>query len=325
MTSRRSIGIGAVLVASISLGMALSLVHSRKTNVHGVGWYTSFADALMVAKQTHKPVLLLSMFGRLDEDMPCANARTLRATLFNDPEFKALITKDVVPAWEMVRPVPHVTIDLGDGKSVTRTVRGNAVMYLCNPDGKVVDAFPGVYTAKDFLPMIHESIDALANADTATVLKYHKDRGHMIPMTMSTLSKAVLETPTLAMIGQPKITVQVDTTGSISPERFRFLSATKQLSDLSLTPMSPNQAVTTVTGSPIEGRTQDEIVKQVLQNDSATNLTRVRPVIHLWLASETALPTPEQARDTVLQTILKIPFKDPYFGLKDVILPGTPG
>jgi hypothetical protein len=50
----------------------------------------------------------------------------------------------------------------------------------------------------------------------------------------------------------------------------------------------------------------------------------IRPVVHAYLASESDLPTVGQARDNILEKILKIPYKDPYFGLKDVLLPGTP-
>ena len=79
-----------------------------------------------------------------------------------------------------------------------------------------------------------------------------------------------------------------------------------------------------MTGAPIEGRNPEEVASEIIQNDSLTNMRRMRPVIHLWLAAEPQLLTPEQARDVVLETILKIPYKDPYFGLRDIIMPGTP-
>ena len=138
---------GTAAVAAYAFGGA-----ARTTQVNGVAWRNSLADAQAEARRTGKPILLLSMFGKIDEAMPCANARTLRATLFKDPEFRAFVEKEAIPAWEMVRPVPRVTIDFGNGKQLVRTVRGNAVMYLVSPEGKVFDAFPGVYTKDDFLP-----------------------------------------------------------------------------------------------------------------------------------------------------------------------------
>jgi hypothetical protein len=325
MTKRRAIGLGFVLLATVAGGVGLSSTRVRKTNVHGVGWFASYPDALAEAKRTHKPILLLSMFGHLDEDMPCANARTLRATLFNDPDFKAFVTNEAIPAWEMVRPVPHITIDMGDGKTVTRTVRGNAVMYLVKPDGKVVDAFPGVYTAKDFMPAIRDSVKQLVNSDAAQVIAYHQQRGSMIPLTITTLTKAVVESPTLVMIGAPKLVPFTEFKGKPDPATMMYLQACNRLNDFSLTPMRPAEVVPKVTGENLGDEDLNKVQAQVLANDSATNMSRVRAVVHLWMAAQKELPTPEQARDDVLGNILRVPFKDPYLGLKDVLMPGTPG
>lgn len=297
---------------------------AKKTIVNGIGWHNSFPDALQEARQTGKPILLLSMFGRIDEDMPCANARTLRATLFKDPGFKKLVGDEVVPAWEMVRAVPKIEIDLGDGKKIHRTVRGNAVMYLCNSEGKVIDAYPGVYTAEDFLPMVRESIRELGKASLADVTAYHKARGGMPRRTAITTGKMMLESPTLNLIGAPPIAGAATAETTPDPARALFLRAARQLSDASLTPMAAGEIVPLLTGAPLGDRDPKEVAAQIMKNDSRANMERTRPVIHLWLASEKELPTPAAARDTVLETILKIPYKDPYFGLKDVLLPGTP-
>lgn len=324
MTRMKTVGVTTALVLTVGLVLGFGGNRVKKTTVNGSAWFDKFADAQAEAKRTNKPILLLSMFGRLDEDMPCANARTLRATLFKDPEFKKLISDEVVPVWEMVRPVPHIQIDLGDGKKITRTARGNAVMYLCNPDGKVVDAYPGIYTTADFMPAIHESITALAHSDYGVIEAWHKERGRMIPRSATTLSKRMAEGPTLALIGARPIPGAVSNEVPTDPARRIFLTAAAQITDSSLTPASAADTTRMVTGAPANGRSPEEIAKEVLAVDSKTNMERTRPVIHLWLASEKELPTPEAARDTVLGTILKIPYKDPYFGLKDVLMPGTP-
>lgn len=318
------------VIAALIIGLATCVVsahvraHSKKTNVNGVGWFASLPDALAEAKRTGKPILLLSMFGRLDEDMPCANARTLRATLFKDPEFKKFVTYEAIPAWEMVRAVPKVVIDFGDGKKIQRTVRGNAVMYLLNSDGKVIDAFPGVYAAHAFLPEIRTSIETLAHANAPSVIAYHKAHGKMVRASLTTLGKMVVESPTLDMIGARPFAGAESTMKPSTPEQALFLQAAKQITDLSLRPMRVDEVVLTVTGRPMEGRKPEDIANEIIENDSLTNMTRVRPVVHLWLASRKDLPTPEEARDAVLETILKIPYKDPYFGLRDVMMPGTP-
>ena len=322
MNLRKGLGI-AVFIGIIATVGITGMRGPKKTTVHGVAWYASFDDALLEAKKTGKPILLLSMFGKLDEEMPCANARTLRATLFKDPEFKKLISTDVIPAWEMVRAVPKIEIDLGDGKKIKRTVRGNAVMYLCNSEGRVIDAYPGVYTAADFMPAIRESM-GFANADTKSIMDFHRENGKMITRTEVTMGKAMVESPTLNLIGAKAISGKVSNSGGGSTERKVFLDAARQLTDMSLRPMTSEDVIARVTGKPSEGRDPAEIAQEIIRNDSKTNMTRVRPVIHLWFVSETELPTPAQAREAVLETILKIPYKDPYFGLKDVLLPGTP-
>jgi hypothetical protein len=300
---------------------------AAKTNVHNVGWYDSFADAQKEAKKQGKPILFLSMFGKLDENMPCANARTLRATLFKDPDFKQLITKDVVPAWEMVRAVPKIKIDLGDGKEITRTVRGNAVLYLCNSDGKVIDAYPGIYTKDDFIPMVKNSIALLAKASDAEVIAYHQQQpAKMLRSIPTTASKMVVESPTLNVIGAPIFAGAKGEAGTaqMSKERRDFLTAARRVRDLSLTPATPEDAVYAAIGKPRGEMSDAELAEAILKADSKRNVEQLRGVIHLWFASEKTLPTPKEARDTVLETILKIPYKDPYFGLKDVLLPGTP-
>lgn len=321
---RKSLGFAAILGIVASFAVSGHGFGVKKTLVHGVGWYASYNDALKEAKRTRKPILLLSMFGRLDEEMACANARTLRATLFKDPEFIQLISKDVIPAWEMVRAVPKIEIDLGDGKKIRRTVRGNAVMYLCTAEGKVFDVYPGVYTSKDFLPAVRESL-VLANADIKTIRDFHTARGVVIRPVEMTRGKSMAESPTLNFIGASLTDGVRSNEGSADPARVKFLVAAARLSDMSLRPMTVEQVVNRILGKPAAGLSSNEIAHAIIQNDSQTNMQAVRPVIHLWLSSEKELPTPKQARDTVLETILKIPYKDPYFGLKDVLLPGTPG
>ena len=324
MTLRQSaflvLAIGLASIAALALGAG----KVRKTDVHGVGWHDSFSAAAEEAKRLGKPILFLSMFGQLDEEMPCANARTLRATLFKDPEFLKLVSQDVVPAWEMVRPVPKITVDLGDGKAVKRTVRGNAVMYLCNSDGKVVDAYPGVYTPEDFMPAVRESI-SMAGKSSDEINSWHTTNGKDLRMIRATLSKSGVESPVLNLVGARRI-AGADNREKVDRQdekRLRFLRAAARIEDASLTPMTPNQVAVTATGELIGNKTPEQVGMEILKLDSRQNITQMRGVVHLWLASEKELPTPAQARDTVLETILKIPYKDPYFGLKDILVPGT--
>ncbi len=312
--------VAAAVTAAFALGGG-----ARITKVNGTAWRASFADAQAEAKRTGKPILLLSMFGKLDEEMPCANARTLRATLFKDPEFKAFVEKEAIPAWEMVRPVPHVTIDFGDGKKVVRTVRGNAVMYLVNPDGKVFDAFPGVYTKEDFLPAARESIAQLGKAGASEVVAFHEARAKPVRAAFLTMSKGMAESPTLNLIGaRPIAGARTAPKPNDDPAQKRFLNQAARLSYLSLTPMSAEDTVVRLTGAPLGNRDPKTLALDIIRADSKGNMERARPVVHYYFAAQKNLPTPAEARDAVLGTILKIPYKDPTMGLSDVLVPGTP-
>ncbi|MBC8064238.1 MAG: hypothetical protein H7Y17_05365, partial [Chlorobia bacterium] len=221
--------------------------------------------------------------------------------------------------------VPKITVDLGDGKKITRTVRGNAVMYICNSDGKVVDAYPGVYTGEDFFPAVKESIVMCAKSPEE-INAWHTANGKSLRFLRATMSKGAAEGPILKMVGARQIAGATNSgqTGPLDEKRARFLDSARRIEDSSLTPMAPDQVAMLVTGQPIGDKTPAQIGMEILRADSRQNITQMRGVIHLWLASEKELPTPKQARDIVLETILKIPYKDPYFGLKDIVIPGTP-
>lgn len=306
------------------------------TGIHGVDWYNNYQDALVTASTEDKPVLLLSMFGRLDEPIACANARTLRATLFKDPDFQKFITNEAVPAWEMVREVPKITIDLGDGKPIHRTVRGNAVIYLCNSKGQVLDVFPGVYTAEHIMPELRESWKALKGATPEEIAKYHLTKRQNpreigpprgLARTITT-GKMAVESPALGLIDSDLITQINLAPGNVKgrdDRRYReFLMQSRRLVDSSLS-TGTALSLSDVIGVEIpRDATPAEIGQLLVETDSGRNMSWVRATVHNWFMSLTEHVTPLEAREDILWNMLKIPYKDPSFGIKEVLLPGTP-
>ncbi|MEQ1934357.1 MAG: hypothetical protein ABL962_10850, partial [Fimbriimonadaceae bacterium] len=288
----------SVVAASLIYGFAptgktTTTKAKATTSAAGLEWSNGLEASILQAKRTNRPILFLSMFGKLDEKMPCANARTLRATLFKDPAFHELARDQVVLGWEMVRPVPHVTIDLGDGKPIERTVRGNAVMYLLNSSGKVLDAFPGIYTAGDFIPTVKDEIGKLANADAKTVRDFHVANRRFLARTFAlTASKSMVESPTLEFISAKPIGgAKIEFTPSASSDRQIFESMAGRISDMSLMPRSSPDTVKLILGQPPKGASSEELAALILQSDSKRNVEVVRPVVHAYLASETELPS----------------------------------
>jgi len=113
-------------------------------------WYTDLDAAKKAARDEHKPLLSLRLLGRLDEELSCANSRFFRKMLYSDPTIARLLRERFVLHWESLRPVPLLTIDFGDGRSIKRTITGNSIHYLVLPDGRLADALPGMIDANTF-------------------------------------------------------------------------------------------------------------------------------------------------------------------------------
>ncbi len=149
----------------------------------GLYWYTDLAEAERVAAQQFKPVLTLRLLGNLDEDLSCANSRFFRTILYSDRRIARYLRENFVLHWQSVRPVPKVTIDFGDGRTMVRTLTGNSIHYIIASDGTVIDALPGLYAPEVFLEKLkeaaalHHDTLALSAAKRAEILTaYHRDR-----------------------------------------------------------------------------------------------------------------------------------------------------
>lgn len=138
--------------------------------------------------------------------------------MLSDPDTAKLLNTQFVPCWDMVRPVPQVTIDFGNGKVLKRTLAGNTVISICASDGKVLDAYPGVYTPAAFKAQIGDTLGLFRKlaetppdpAARATVLTaWHRERfltGVRAEGRRTTLSKAFVESPLLDALGLRPIT-----------------------------------------------------------------------------------------------------------------------
>lgn len=78
--------------------------------------------------------------------------------LFSSDTLSKYINDHFEPAWESVRPVPLITIDFGNGHTITRTLNGNVATHVCNADGTVLDILPGVYTAEVYRKQLEQFV-----------------------------------------------------------------------------------------------------------------------------------------------------------------------
>jgi hypothetical protein len=135
--------------------------HQRDAAWSGLYWYTSLPEALAAAKREGRPVLSLRLLGRLDEELSCANSRFFRTALYANTAVSDELRRSWILHWESVRPAPKVTIDFGDGRTLTRTITGNSLHYVLDSERRAIDVLPGLWGPEDFLRRVREAAAAL--------------------------------------------------------------------------------------------------------------------------------------------------------------------
>jgi hypothetical protein len=133
-------------------------------------WYTDLEQAKAAAASQGKPILSLRLLGTLDTELSCANSRFFRTTLYPDPRVNTLLREKFILHWSSERPVPVVTVDYGDGRTMKRTVTGNSIHYVLDESGRPIDALPGLYSASAFVRTLQRSLELAASKPTDTQL-----------------------------------------------------------------------------------------------------------------------------------------------------------
>ena len=136
-------------------------------------WFTELDAAIDAARRSRRPILSLRLLGRLDEELSCANSRFFRKSLYLVPAINRLLRGRFVLHWQSVRPVPKVTIDFGDGRTIAKTLTGNSTHLVLDPDGRPVDALPGLFSAEVFADLLERSL-VLAAADRRHLPALHR-------------------------------------------------------------------------------------------------------------------------------------------------------
>lgn len=139
-------------------------------------WYTDLDAAKAVAKKQNKPILTLRLLGNLNEEFSCANSRLFRSILYPNAEVSKYLRNNYILHWKSVRPAPRITIDFGDGRKIERTITGNSIHYVLNPDGTIIDAIPGLYSPSAFLGYVKDADMAWETASS----KAPKEQAHML-------------------------------------------------------------------------------------------------------------------------------------------------
>ena len=129
-------------------------------------WHTNLDQAITAARASGRPRLTLWLLGKLSDEYSCANSRFFRTTLYPNAEVSAYLRDHFILHWQSVRPVPRITIDMGDGRKIERTITGNSIHYILDCQGRPVDALPGLYGARAFLDGLGRALAAAQQSVT---------------------------------------------------------------------------------------------------------------------------------------------------------------
>jgi len=177
----------------------------RYATVSRLYWYTDLPAAEAAAQAQHRPILALRMLGRLDEDLSCANSRLFRATLYSNAEVSQYLRDHFVLYWSSERPVPRVTIDFGDGRTLERTTTGNSAHYVLDEHGEVLDVLPGLYAPAVFRGELAKSLALAERArDTQPGMRAALVRGYHDAALAATANAfmGVAGRPYVAVVGR---------------------------------------------------------------------------------------------------------------------------
>jgi hypothetical protein len=107
----------------------------------------------------------------------------MRTVLYANRQLSDYLRDSYVLLWTSERPVPKVTIDFGDGRTMERTVTGNAVHYVLDGQGRPLDAIPGLYAPLEFTLLVarshqlHRELAGKPGVERAALLQvYHRSR-----------------------------------------------------------------------------------------------------------------------------------------------------
>ncbi|MEM1355140.1 MAG: hypothetical protein AAGH88_09680 [Planctomycetota bacterium] len=194
----------------------------RDAYTAGLYWYTDLDAAKARAQETGKPILSLRMLGNLDEEYSCANSRFFRTALYADAKLSEQLRNNFVLHWHSVRPVPVITIDMGDGRVIRRTITGNSCHIAMDATGRVMDVIPGLYGPRTFeqqITQLHElagPLSSLGDAERDAALRaYHQRAGERLDARWAELTESHELGSTPSPLGLP---AEVDEANPTLPE-----------------------------------------------------------------------------------------------------------
>jgi hypothetical protein len=265
-------------------------------------WHTDLEAAKIAAAREDKPILSLRLLGKLDEDLSCANSRFFRTTLYPDPRVNSVLRDKFILHWSSERPVPVVTIDFGDGRTMKRTITGNSAHYVLDADGRPLDVLPGLYSAREFVAKLTNVVALAAEKPTDSRLReWHAAAAAQLDSIRAMPSYEALAPQVMTVIGA-KGGVDVAAAAAAAPARPDARAAGRLAMSKAAVEMPVVNAIAAL---------QMTIAQDTIQNEYAFHRQ-----IHQWFAAgDPAVATFQTLNERVYAELFLTPRSDPWLGL----------
>jgi len=294
-------------------------------NASRLYWYTDLEAAKARARAEHKPILSLHLLGRLDEELSCANSRFFRKLLYPDARVSAFLREHYVLHWKMVRPVPKVTIDFGDGRVLKRTITGNSIHYVLDDEGRPIDAIPGMVAPQPFLAFI-SAAEALAKElaslpptkRESSLKQWHRER---LEQTLASWEDDLRKLDRQAKLVSTNADLRAGQLERASEFRWPALAALHR-PEFALGPVAhlptaleASEIAATKALSETPLLRQLRFLNTAVAEDSVRNEYQLHRRIHEWLSARQYVDV-EKLNAHVYPELFLMPLDDPWYGLK---------
>lgn len=243
--------------------------------------------------------------------------------LFSNEEVAAFVNQNFEASWEMVRPVPIVRIDFGNGRQVTRTLHGNIASYACFPSGQVFDVLPGIYTPTIYraaLAQMRQVMLAVAPAQAQQperLRQYHRDKAMVLQLRPE---RIVYPAPAR---GVAAIAARVEAQQQANAQRAdRDMGKGRiemRVEQIVVTPPVDVYANGGANGARRSRPPRNLADWDLLAADTWRNETERRLQIHDRLAQSDPV-RPDQLKNWLYRDVLHVDLSDPYLGLGDALI-----
>lgn len=312
------------------LRVALDVVgEQRDCYASHLYWYTNLDRAKAAARTSGKPILSLRLLGKLNEEYSCANSRFFRTTLYPNAEVSQYLREHFILLWQSVRPVPRITIDMGDGRRIERTITGNSIHYVLDAEGNPIDALPGLYGAKAFLAKLGCAVAAeqqashLKGAEREAFLKsYHSTQLAEIQREWSSDLEKITGAQDASVLSRDRLdAMSTDTVwqriAALHSDEAALDPATVRLIEHKQSPTASQAALVAISKTRIENpmvRILRNLQRSVAE-DSVRNEYQLHWQIHEWFVNGAAPANLAALNSKVYAELFLTPISDPWLGL----------